>query len=222
MSIATLKKKSAVKYNNMSVSKPLFSLQGTHRSQGFVGQTTLSRSLPRTLMKNGGYKNYGGCCGTFKIGEIVQSSVKSTEDITVVKSSTINTLGLLHVNKYTCLWRPSPYTNVKMDSNHNLNSQSDYIKNVQKKALAEADACRTINTDKCSTLQSNTNCKLVRPRYTPFKNAGNWSKPESDFVAISQGEYLLKLDKKCGDIDAADYAQNKNNKCNKCVLPGNR
>jgi hypothetical protein len=222
MSIATLKKKTAVKYNNMSVSKPLFSLNGTHRSQGFVGQTSLSRSLPRTLMKNGGYKNYGGCCGTFKIGEIVQSSVKSTEDITVVKVSTLNTLGLLHVNKYTCLWRPSPYTTVKMDSNHNLNSQSSYIKNVQKNELAKADACRTINTDPCNTLQCTTNVKLIRPRYTPFKNVGKWAKPDSDFVAMSQGEYLLKLDKNCGLIDDAKYAQNNNNICNSCALPGNR
>jgi hypothetical protein len=220
MSIATLKKKTAVKYNNMSVSKPLFSLQGTHRSQGFVGQTTLSRSLPRTLIKNGGYKNYGGCCGTFKKGGIVQSSIKSTENINVVKGSTINTLGLLHVNKYTCLWRPSPYTTVKMDTNRNLNSQSDYIKNVKQNTLVEADACRIINTNPCKT--SNTNCQLVRPRYTPFKNADNWAKPDSDFVAISQGEYLLKLDKICVSIDDADYAGNKNNKCNKCALPGNR
>jgi len=220
MSIATLKRKTAVKYNNMSVSKPLFSLNGTHRNQGFVGQTSLSRSLPRTLIKNGGYKNYGGCCGTFKIGEIVQSSVKTTEDSSVVKGSTINTLGLLHVNKYTCLWRPAPYTTVKMDSNQNLNSQSEYIKNVQKNAVTEADACRTVNTDPSNT--SNTNCKLVRPRYTPFKNPGNWAKPNSDFVAISQGEYLLKLDNKCGAIDDSKYAQNNNNTCNSCALPGNR
>jgi hypothetical protein len=101
-----------------------------------------------------------------------------------------------------------------------LNSQSDYIKNVQKNALTESDACRTINTDPSST--SNTNCKLVRPRYTPFKNPGNWTKPDSDFVAISQGEYLLKLDKKCGAIDDSKYAQNNNNTCNSCALPGNR
>lgn len=215
MSIATLKRKTAVKYNNMSVSKPLFSLNGTHRSQGFVGQTSLSRSLSRTLSKNGGYKNYGGCCGTFKIGEMVESSIKSTEDITVVKGSTINTRGLLHVNKYTCLWRPSPYTTVKMDSNQNLNSQSQYIKNVQKKTIAIADTCKKGIANPC------TNCNLVRPRYTPFKNAGIVTKPESDFVAISQGEYLLKLDKKCGAIDDAKYAENNNNKCNSCALPGN-
>jgi len=219
MSIATLKKKTGAKYNNMSVSQPLFSLNGTHRSQGFIGQTTLSRSLPRTLSKNGGYKNYGGCCGAFKIGEIVQSAIKSTEDSSVVKCSTINTLGLLHVNKYTCLWRPYPYTFVKMDANLNLNSQSDHISNIKKNALAEADACRDKNPDPCKI--SNTNCSLVRPRYTPFKNTDNWAKPDSDFVAMSQGEYLIKLDKKCGAIDDVKYAQNIN-KCNKCALPGNR
>jgi len=218
MSIATLKKKTAVKYNNMSVSQPLFSLNGTHRSQGFVGQATLSRSLPRTLMKNGGYKNYGGCCGTFKIGQIVQSSVKSTEDISVVKISSINTRGLLHVNKYSCLWRPAPYTNVKMDTNQNLNSQTEYIKNVRKNTILEADACQTVNSNPCNI--SKKNCDFVRPRYTPFKNANNWTKPESDFVAMSQGEYLLQLDKQCGTIDDAKYALNKNNSCNICALPG--
>ena len=166
MSIATLKKKTGVKYNNMSVSQPLFSLNGTRRSQGFIGQTSLSRSSSRTLIRNGGYRNYGGCCGTFKIGEIVQTSVKTTENNSVVKGSTLNTLGLLHVNKYTCLWRPAPYTTVKMDSNRNINSQSDYIKNVEKNTLAEASTCTKKNTDPCSTLQSNTNCNLVNAVYS--------------------------------------------------------
>lgn len=218
MSIATLKKKTAVKYNNMSVSQPLFSLNGTHRSQGFVGQTSLSRSLPRTLIKNGGYKNYGGCCGTFNIGTIVQSSIKSTEDISVVKTSTINNLGLLRVNKYNCLLRPYPYSTVKMDSNQNLNSQSNYINNVRKNTITEADACQKVNSNPCNI--SNDNCNLVRPRYTPFKNAGKWTKPQSNFVAMSQGEYLLKVDKRCGEIDNSSYAQNRNNICKKCVLPG--
>lgn len=220
MSIATLKKKTAVKYNNMSVSKPLFSLNGTYRNQGFVGQTTLSRSLPRTLIKNGGYKNYGGCCGTFPIGQIVQSSVINTEDNAVVKISTKNTKGLLHVNKYEWIWRPAPCTSVKLDSNHNLNTQSDHIKIVQKNAIKTSDSCRVKNTDVNSSQQCNTNCALTRPRYTPFKNAGKWAKPDSDFVAMSQGEYLLKLDKDCSVIDDAKLAENISN-CNKCALAGN-
>jgi hypothetical protein len=221
MSIATLKKKTGVKYNNMSVSKPLFSLNGTYRNQGFVGQTTLSRSLPRTLIKNGGYKNYGGCCGAFPIGQIVQSSVIDTEDNTVVKISTKNTHGLLHVNTYQWIWRPAPCTSVKLDSNNHLNSQSDHIKIVQKNAIKTADSCRVQNTDVNSSQQCNTNCALTRPRYTPFKNAGKWAKPESDFVAMSQGEYLLKLDKDCSVIDDAKLAANISN-CSKCALAGNR
>ena len=221
MSIATLKKKTGVKYNNMSVSKPLFSLNGTYRNQGFVGQTTLSRSLPRTLIKNGGYKNYGGCCGAFPIGQIVQSSVIDTEDNTIVKISTKNTHGLLHVNKYEWIWRPAPCTSVKLDSNNHLNSQSDHIKIVQKNAIKTSDSCRVKNTDVNSSQQCNTNCALTRPRYTPFKNADNWAKPESDFVAMSQGEYLLKLDKDCSVIDDAKLAANISN-CSKCALAGNR
>ena len=105
-----------------------------------------------------------------------------------------------------------------MDTNQNLNSQTEYIKNVRKNTILEADACQIVNSDPCN--MSKKNCDLVRPRYTPFKNAENWTKPESDFVAMSQGEYLLKLDKQCGTIDDAKYALNKNNSCNKCALPG--
>ena len=48
MSIAVLKRKSAAKYHNMSVNKRQFSIQGTFRNQGFVGQTMLSRHFTRS------------------------------------------------------------------------------------------------------------------------------------------------------------------------------
>lgn len=44
MSLATLKKKAAAKYNNSSVGHANFSLNGTHRSQGYVGQNLRSGS----------------------------------------------------------------------------------------------------------------------------------------------------------------------------------
>jgi len=203
----------------MSVSQPLFSLNGTRRNQGFIGQTSLSRSLPRTLIRNGGYRNYGGCCGSFPIGQLVQSSIANTEDTSVVKISTKNTLGLLHVEKYQCLWRPAPYTTVKMDSNQNLNSQSNYIKNIQQSTLKEAADCRVINTDKC--IEKNNVCELIKPKYTTMRTGYIFTKPESDYVAMSQGEYLLQLDKACAAVDASNILQNINN-CNKCALPGNR
>ena len=42
MSLATLKRKTAAKYNNMSVGHANFSLNGTHRSQGYVGRNLQS------------------------------------------------------------------------------------------------------------------------------------------------------------------------------------
>jgi hypothetical protein len=49
MSLATLKKKSAAKYNNNSVGLG-FALNGTHRNQGYVGQTSLSRAVISSKM----------------------------------------------------------------------------------------------------------------------------------------------------------------------------
>ena len=49
MSLATLKKKTQAKYKNNSVNKSTFSLNGTTRNQGYVGQTSLSRTFVRSL-----------------------------------------------------------------------------------------------------------------------------------------------------------------------------
>ena len=96
MSIVTLKKKTNAQYKNLSVgSKNGFSLNGTHRSQGYVGQTSLSRSLPRTLMKGNAMKGHGGCCGTFKISPIVSSAITSLNNPNVVKSSVLSTKGMV-------------------------------------------------------------------------------------------------------------------------------
>lgn len=216
MSIVTLKKKTGAQYNNNSVSHPLFALNGTHRNQGFIGQTSLSRSLPRTLMRNGGYKNYGGCCGNFPVKEIKQFSDKTIENSNIVKQSVLNTKGLLHVGKYKWLWRPQPVTTVKIDSNNTLNTQSTHITIIQKKTLQEANACHIINDDPTSKLM----CNLTKTRYAPFKNICTWTKPESDFTSVSQSEYLLKRDYSCAIIDNDKLAENIQS-CNKCVLPGN-
>jgi hypothetical protein len=50
MSLATLKRKTNQKYNNSSVGKKQFSIVGTTRNQGWVGQTSLSRNFPSTPM----------------------------------------------------------------------------------------------------------------------------------------------------------------------------
>jgi hypothetical protein len=200
MSIVALKRKTEAKYNNNSVGQKNFSINGTHRNQGYIGQTSLSRSLPKTLMKNGTMKGHGGCCGTYFIGNIIQSAVNSTEDSNVLKTSVLNTSGMLS-NKNRWLRRGYPYAVVKPDNNNNLNSQSDYITRLQKLTVKNADACyvtKTVDSYRgiCDNLSSlTTQC--------------TYAKPESDFVAISQGEYLYKLHNKCTESDVV-YVPNTN------------
>jgi len=137
MSIVTLKKKSAVKYNNMSVNTPAFSINGTHRNQGFVGQNVISRSLPRTTVKS-----HGGCCGTFPFKPIIMSSISSTEDSTVIKSSVLSTRGMIEKTYAMPYYnRPYPCSIVKPDATMNMNQQSSYIAKLVKTTLKEAQYC---------------------------------------------------------------------------------
>lgn len=143
MSIVTMKKKTAAKYNNMSVGSPAFSLNGTHRSQGYVGQNIISRSLPRTSVKS-----HGGCCGTFQMRPVIISSVHTTEDTTVVKPSCIGTRGMIET-KYAMPYynRPYPCSIVKPDATMNINDQSSYVANLTKKTITFITAYQNIFKD---------------------------------------------------------------------------
>ena len=48
MSIATLNRKTKEKYHTGSIGKQQFSINGTHRNQGWIGQTSLARSTNYT------------------------------------------------------------------------------------------------------------------------------------------------------------------------------
>jgi hypothetical protein len=191
MSIVTLKRKTQAQYNNMSVnSKHGFSLNGTRRSQGYIGQTSLSRSLPRTLIRGGVPIGHGGCCGTFVKYPIITSAVTSLNDSNVVKPSCINTLGMIE-ERYN--QRPV----VKPDNNQNINTQSQYTKNLVKNTIKCANSLKSsdvsLNEAACKTCYN----------YDPFfkKKIQKFTKPTSNYVPISQGEYLLKLDNKCSEND---------------------
>ena len=203
MSIATLKRKSLTQYNNMSVGQTGFSLNGTHRSQGYIGQTSLSRSLPKTPMKGNTIKGSGGCCGIYLVTPIVQSAVTSTEDDTVVKKTVMNNSGMLS-SRNRWAKRGDPYTSVKPDNNNNVNNQHDYITRLQKKVIADADSC----------YQTKTNCpKCITPiignMFSKRSNYDIFVKPKSNYVAMPQNEYLLKLHNKCADLDVV-YEKNNN------------
>ena len=194
MSIVALKRKTAAQYNNNSVgSKTGFSLSGTHRNQGYVGQTSLGRFTSRTLMRGGAIRNHGGCCGTFYTGPVVQSGVTSLEDSNVIKPATLNTHGLLH-QKYKWIWRPQPYTSVKNVGTNNLNSQSDHIVIVRNTTIQDADSCYS-----APVCDANDTCGESKNYAKPMDYAND----EYSHVATSQGEYIITKSKGCVDDDVS-------------------
>lgn len=135
MSIVALKRKTQAQYKNVSVGQSNFSLNGTHRNQGFIGQTSLSRSLPRTPMKGATPKGHGGCCGFYPKTNIVQSAVTSTEDPSVIKQSTGNTSYILsELHNMTRVNSKSMGT-VKPDSTQMVNTSGSYLDNLKNRVL---------------------------------------------------------------------------------------
>jgi hypothetical protein len=157
MSVATLKKKTQAKYNNMSVGQNQFSLNGTHRSQGWVGQSMLSRSLPKTLMQGKTPKGYGGCCGTYDTSQgITQSAVVSLNNINIVKPSVISNKGMLEekLTPYRNYLMPYPYVSTiptkhvvcitvkDMDSSSSSHDTGIYIENLATSTCSCTDSIR--------------------------------------------------------------------------------
>jgi ribosomal protein L35AE/L33A len=143
MSIVALKRKTEAKYKNVSVNEINgFSLNGTRRLQGYIGQTSLSRHTSFTPMKGTVVKGHGGCCGTYNHGAIIRSATMiNKNDDTVVKGSVLNTSG------------------------------------------ARTECCKN------TSLKISTLSKL------------NYAKAESDYVAMSSGEHIDKINKNCTDND---------------------
>lgn len=126
MSIATLKRKTNTKYNNMSVGQKLFSLNGTYRNQGYVGQTSLSRTIIKTPHNGIAERGHGGLYGTYNINNIKNSTINNVNDNDVVKKSSLGTKGML-MSRYKWVRRPQPYSVVKPDNNINTSTQGEYI-----------------------------------------------------------------------------------------------
>jgi len=211
MSIVTLKKKTQTQYNNMSVGMKGFSLNGTHRSQGYVGQTNLSRSLPKTNMKGNVACGHGGCCGTFRQMPIVQSAVVSLNDPSVVKSSVLGTHGLIET-KYQWIKRPQPFSTVKPDNNKHLNRQSDYVTNLGKQTISCISAYdASLNINIFNKTLNQPCCKNADANLFPTRSTALFTKPLNYFVPISAGEYLLKKHQKCTANDVTFVKKNTQN-----------
>ncbi len=209
MSIATLKKKTAAKYNNVSVNVPQFSINGGYRNQGWVGQSTLSRSLIKTPYRGATPRGHGGCCGTYDVS-IVKPLEPCTNNNSVVKNSVLSTDGMLDT-KYRWIRRPArdsqgnvTGSSVKPDTNHNLNTQSDHIHRVVKRNEdAIAKNCPSIPKNPCAI-----SCSLFKDRVSSRAGVDNFSK---DVGPKDQSEYLSQRKDPCVTIDT-QFQSELNNK----------
>jgi hypothetical protein len=207
MSIVALKRKAAATiHSSLANGQKSFSLNGTHRNQGYVGQTSLSRSLPRTLMRGIGYRGSGGCCGKFPIGPRITSSIFSTEDPSVVKSSVVNTEGLIHT-KYKYIWRAFPYSSFKTHSKYQ-GTQELYIENLKRKTIACVIATKPAVS---TTPAPKKKCKIHFSDKNKFDCLLGLSKDitgRNGNVATSQGEYLSLLSGKCNNLVSTKFSIN--------------
>jgi hypothetical protein len=137
MSLAVLKRKTAAKYNNSSVGVSQFSLNGTRRGLGYIGQDSRGRHVSRTLMRDGAARGHGGCCGKYD-SKMLSTGICSLNDTNVAKKSSMNNLGQL-MTRYK--WINSGKGTVKVDSNQDTYSSNVYTKKMRDRKLIEADNC---------------------------------------------------------------------------------
>lgn len=193
MSIATLKRKTLAQYNNSSVGQPQFSLNGTRRSSGYVGQDMLGRSLIRSLSKNGALKGHGGCGGIYPTPQVVTSpEMACLNNSTVVKPSCLNTNGLL-MTKYRWIRRPAPDSSTKPNSYLNLNDQSTYIDNIAKKAITDGTECHKITP----TIPKTCGFTLKNYNYNMYSRCSQIVKPDNYTGALDSSDIIRNLDRKC-------------------------
>lgn len=180
MSLVTLKNKSNVVYNCMSVNRKQFSLNGFYRNDRSLPSTNrIQTSIPRTLARGNQLRGYGGCCGKFKISIIsplCELPFAEQPETLQIKLSTKNTSGLI-ATKYLWTKLPNPYTWVKRQ-NSPLNTSSQlYTDNLSKNTISNI-----ISID-------NTNSSTL--------NQCNFTKSQSSFTSIPQSNFLLKLSGNC-------------------------
>jgi hypothetical protein len=201
MSLATLKKKTASKYKNNSVNLPQFSINGTHRNQGYIGQTSLERKCIGTPMSGTEAQGHGGCCGKYNQANITQSSVFTTENSTVVKPSVLSTSGML-AKRTRWVRRPQPFSITKPSDSINQSTGGDYILYRRKKELSAVEKANAVCVP-----QAVHRCKPTVPMSAP---PCPLLKVENNVKFLSEGEYLLKLNSTCANLDIS-YIQYSTN-----------
>jgi hypothetical protein len=95
MSINTLKKKSKRFQDKISGKEQGFAINGTFRNQGWVGQSSMGRTLAHTPFRGIAPMGNGGHQGKYRINIIESNGTSITNNSTMVKRSNMNTNGHL-------------------------------------------------------------------------------------------------------------------------------
>lgn len=211
MSEATLKRKTFAKYNNNSVGT-IFSLNGTLRSQGWVGQDTLGRSLPKASTKGSVVR------GTYQQKDIAISAITSLNDPSVIKSSSLDNKGMIRT-KYRWLWRPQPYSTTKEDTTRTILSQSEYITGKSTNIVNNIIDISYSNISSlacCKNLPKEARSKpIINPQHVQTRYPGNYTKtnitrPERNnpIMGILGGNYVNVI------LNQSTYVSYLNTGCN--------
>lgn len=220
MSEATLKKKTQFNYHVNSVSRGRqgFSLNGSHRSQGWVGQDLRGRTLIRTLNRGGANRGHGGCLGYYPQPFVFPSEIYSTENTQIVKSSVLNTPGMIR-ERFAWSLRPAPFTSVKPDDNHGVGDQGSYLRYLNQWTISSIEQnCPYDFTNSsigfiCPTsFYSNTNYN-ARRKY-PCGNKSDLSK----LGAVDSSMYILDYKSGCSSIDSFNNFGVSRNSCANCPI----
>lgn len=171
MSIVTLKKKTQAKYHNASVGHAQFSINGIYRLQGYVGQTSLSRCLPKTLKRGNDSRGFG--FDSFKnTPGVLPQDIWTTEDSKTVKSSVLSNKGMIE-NQTLWVRRPQPFSSWKPDLNQQNNTSGAFTRHKKKNSIIEYNnnIVPVIQSDKCNKCLNITNNDISKtPQSTYIEN----------------------------------------------------
>jgi len=191
MSIVTLKRKTNALYKNSSVGMKQFSVEGTRRNKGYVGQDTLGRTILKTPFRGNTPRGAGGCCGDYKTSILVPYGTHTVEDTTIVKSSTLSNYGYL-ATRFRWIRRPAPFSTVKIDNNSKLNTaQSSFIERLRRNVVDSIDVYNETHST-VPPLRVLPKLPFVVPCPPITKSVG----------PLTYSQYLLQVNQACTANDA--------------------
>ncbi len=200
MSIVAMKRKSRG-YNNPISGQGTqgFSLNGGYRNQGWVGQTSISRPVRRTLFKGALPVGQGGQQGQYNVS-VQSGGMCSANDSSIIKRSTLTTKGHIDatVTHPTILYNTTCipgecYKDTVKYIDPLQTSQDIYIKNLSNKYASCVVEKTTSGTYVCPVENKKAASHFIGGKkhvVTPFSK---------NVSSLTYGEYIrsLLLKKKC-------------------------